>query len=297
MFVHSDCGTIYGTNGERVRIGQSFSTGNVTNRPGDNCDAISIDGQSTTQTVTYDSTAPTLAFTFPSAGGPALVPAAFAGVTFDATDAVAGFGGSDDWDLQRQTATWNGTSCGTFANDTGALALVSGTTNAAGQVSSQGLATNACYRWTLGARDQNGNVATTITSGSIRTDTSAVLGDQPQFRMETFDLGAGDTLAVSMGSGNVRLSHPIVSLPIRGGSLDLSASYNSHDTNSIGLGPGWRLNVSRRLAVNADGSVTFTDADGSRHTFTNPQGSPQLPGRGDLCPDGDGQGAPDDLRL
>ena len=42
---------------------------------------------------------------------------------------------------------------------------------------------------------------------------------------------------------------------------------------NVGLGPGWRLNVSRRLAVNADGSVTLSDADGARHTFTNPQGS------------------------
>ena len=60
--------------------------------------------------------------------------------------------------------------------------------------------------------------------------------------------------------------------PIRAGSLDLSLAYNSQDATNVGMGPGWRLNVSRRLAVNADGSVTFTDADGARHTFTNPHG-------------------------
>jgi RHS repeat-associated protein len=279
-FAHSDCDTTPYYGDELAQGSEtypvSFSPSSTQNRPGANCDAISIDGQSTSQTIVFDATPPTISFSYPAAGGPVVQPSAFASVIFSATDAVAGFGGSDDWDLQRQVATWNGTSCGTFANDTGALALVSGTTNATNQVSAQSLALNTCYRWTLGARDQNGNTATTITSGSIRTDTANVLGDQPQFRMESWDLGAGDTLGVSTGSGNVRLSHPIASLPIRGGSLELSASYNSHDTTSVGLGPGWRLSVQRRLTVNADNSVTFTDADGSRNTFTNPQGSPTV---------------------
>lgn len=271
-FAHSDCETWYGS--EPIKTGADTSV--ASGVPGSNCGYKQIEGPDTTQTLVFDGTAPTISFSFPAAGGPALVPSAFAGVTFTATDAVAGFGGTDDWDLQRQIATWNGSVCGTFANDTGANALVSGTTNAANQVSSQGLSLGKCYRWTLGARDQNGNTATTITSGSIRTDTSAVWGDQPQFRQESWDLGAGDSLAVSVGSGNLRLTHPIVSLSIRGGTFDLSASYNGHDTASVGMGPGWRLNVQRRLTVNADNTVTFTDADGSRHTFTNPTGSPTV---------------------
>jgi RHS repeat-associated protein len=271
-FAHSDCITWYGV--EPIKTGASTSV--TSGEPGANCGNKQLDGTGTTQTLVFDGTAPTISFSFPAAGGPVLVPSAFAGVTFTATDAVAGFAGTDDWDLQRQVATWNGSVCGTFANDTGDKALVSGTTNAANQVSSQSLALGKCYRWTLGARDQNGNTATTITSGSIRTDTSSVWGDQPQFRQEGWDLGAGDTLSVSVGSGNVRLDHPIVSLPIRAGSLDLSLSYNSHDAGSVGVGPGWRLNVQRRLTVNADNTVTFTDAYGSRHTFTNPTGSPTV---------------------
>lgn len=271
-FAHSDCVTWY--NIEPIETGASTST--TSGKPGTNCGYKQIDGTNTTQTLVVDGTDPTISFSFPAAGGPVLVPSAFAAVTFTATDAVAGFGGSDDWDLQRQKATWSGSACGTFANDTGADALVSGTTNAANQVSSQGLALNTCYRWTLTARDENGNVAGPITSGSIRTDTSGVLGDQSQFRMEGWDLGAGDHLSVSTGSGNLHVTHPFVSLPIIGGSLDLGASYNSHDAANIGMGPGWRLNVQRRLVVNGDGSVTFTDADGSRHTFTAPTGSPTV---------------------
>lgn len=268
-FAHSDCITWYGIEPIKTNATTSVTSG----EPGANCGNKALDATGTTQTLVVDGTAPTISFSFPAAGGPVLVPSAFAGVTFTATDAVAGFDATDHWDLQRQLATWSGSACGSFANDTGTKALVSDFTNAANQVSSQGLQLNKCYRWTLAARDKNGNTATTITSGSIRTDTSSVLGDQPQFEMESWDLGAGDSMAVSTGSGNARVTRPIVSLPIIGGTVDLGASYNSHDTGNIGIGTGWRLNVQRRLTVNADGSVTFTDGDGSRHTFTNPTGT------------------------
>jgi RHS repeat-associated protein len=268
-FAHSDCTTWYNKN----VIHYDENTGQTTGKPGVNCGYKQLEGTGTSQTLVVDGTAPSISFTYPAAGGPVVNPAGWTSIVFSATDVVAGFGGTDDWDLQRQIATWDGTSCLTFGNDSGTDALVSGTTNATNQVRSQSLALNKCYRWTLGARDQNGNTATTITSGTIRTATSCVWGDQPQFRMEGFDLGAGDTLAVSVGSGNVRLTHPIVSLPIRAGALDLTASYNSHDTTSVGLGPGWRLNVQRRLFVNTDNTVSFRNADGSVHKFTNPTGT------------------------
>ena len=272
-FVQADCGTYYGA--EPIQgteaSPESFSTSNVGNRPGSNCDPLTLDGQGTSQTVTYDSTAPSINFDVPPAGGPIVVPSAFYGVQFDATDAVAGFGGSNGWSLQRQQATWSGSACGTFANDTGTNALVTGTTNASNQVSGQSLALATCYRWTLAATDQNGNGAAAITSGSIRTDTSGVLGDQSQFASEDWDLGSGDELKVSTGSGNALVTHPFCSLPIRGGgSVDVTATYNSHDTANVGVGPGWRLDVFRGLTINADSTVTFTDEDGSRHTFINP---------------------------
>lgn len=278
MFIHSDCTSYYegsGMSGERVRYQVPFGSA-VTNRPGDNCDPTVVDNSGTSQTLVVDNTAPVLNFDWPVAGGPALVTSAFAGVKFDATDNVAGFSGADDWDLQRQSATWNGTSCGTFVNDSTTGNLTSGTSNAADQVVSQGLLDNTCYQWTLTARDANGNTAATSTSGSIRTDLAGNLGQGDQHTFESWDLGADDSLSVNVGTGNLVIDHPIVELPIRGGSVSLNATYNSHDTTNVGMGPGWRLDAFRRLTVNADSTVTFTDADGSRHTFTAPTGSPTV---------------------
>jgi hypothetical protein len=280
MFIHSDCTSYYegaGLSGERVRYQVPFGSSEVTNRPGDNCDPTVVDISGTAQTLVVDGTAPVLDFDWPDEGtGPTLVTSAFAGVKFDATDNVALFSGADDWDLQRQIATWNGSSCGTFANDTTAGHLTSGTTSALDQVAGQGLADETCYRWTLAARDANGNTAATITSGSIRTSLTGNLGRGDQHTFETWDLGGGDSLAVNVGTGNLVIDHPIVELPIRGSSVSLGATYNSHDPSDVGMGPGWRLDAFRRLTVNGDGSVTFTDGDGSRHTFTAPTGSPTV---------------------
>ena len=266
-FVHADCGTYYGAT--TVKTSQSFSTSNASNRPGSNCDPLTIDSTGTSQTVTYDSTPPTISVSAPATGGPVTVPSASYTVAFSASDAVAGFGGTNGWTLQRQIASWSGTACGTFANDSATGNVVTGTVSGS-QTSGQSLAVGNCYRWTLGATDQNGNAAAVVTSGSIRTDTSAVLGVSPWLRMESWELGGRDSLAVSPGSGNVVLTHPIVSLPIRGSSTSIDLVSNSQDSGNVGFGPGWRLNVQRRLALNADGTVTFTDLDGSRHTFTNP---------------------------
>ena len=57
--------------------------------------------------------------------------------------------------------------------------------------------------------------------------------------------------------------------------VPIALAYNSQDTATVGFGPGWRLNMQRRLTINpADGSVTFIGPDGTRATFTNPVGSP-----------------------
>jgi hypothetical protein len=164
-YAHSDCITWYGVEPIKTNITNSVTSG----KPGANCGNKSTESTGTSQTLVVDGADPTISFSFPAAGGPVLVPSAFAGVTFTATDAVAGFGGTDDWDLQRQKATWVGPACDTTWTNDGAL--VSGTNQATNYVKSQGLALNTCYRWTLTARDENGNVAGPITSGSIRTDT------------------------------------------------------------------------------------------------------------------------------
>ncbi|HKY67624.1 MAG TPA: hypothetical protein VJM49_14685, partial [Acidimicrobiales bacterium] len=59
-YAHADCDTTpyygdeIGKGSESTPV--SFSTGSTSNRPGANCDPITIDGTGTTQTVTYDST-------------------------------------------------------------------------------------------------------------------------------------------------------------------------------------------------------------------------------------------------
>jgi RHS repeat-associated protein len=265
-FAHSDCFTFYLAETIKPNATTSVTSG----KPGVNCGNKAIDNMGTTQALTVDGTAPAIAFDAPAAGGPVAVPSAFYTVQFDATDAVAKFGGANGWTLQRQIAAWSGSACGTFADDTAAGNLVTGTTEGPNQLSGQSLLVGKCYKWVLDATDQNGNSPAAIPSGSIRVDTSGVLGLQSQLKTEGWDLGAGDNLVVSPGSGNLVISHPIVSLPIRGGSTSIGLTYNSQDAGNVGFGPGWRLNVQRRLAINGDGSVTFIEGDGSRHTFTSP---------------------------
>lgn len=134
------------------------------------------------------------------------------------------------------------------------------------------LTAGATYYWRVKAYNGTSWSPWSTTASFVYSLTN--LGLQPQFRTEGFDLGGGDTASVNVVTGNLVLGHPIVSLPIRGGALDLVATYNSLDPASVGLGTGWRLNVQRRLTVNADSTVTFIDADGARHVFTAPTGSP-----------------------
>lgn len=273
-FAHADCDTTpyYGHLVVKTDVG--FSPTATGNRPGANCDQISIDGTGTSQTVTYDGTAPSIAFDVPSAGGPALASTTAYAVQIDATDAVAGFGGSSGWTLRRQVASSSGSSCGTFANDVAAGSLITGTANALDQTSNQTLVDGKCYRWILSATDQNGNAATALTSGQIRVDTvprdATNLGRQQQHTFESWDLGGGDELAVNVATGNLVVTHPVVELPVRGGSVPIDLSYNGQDSTDAGLGPGWRLSLQRMLVLNADGSVTYVAADGARHTFTSP---------------------------
>jgi len=269
-FAHSDCDTYHGS--EPIKTGASFSTGSTANRPDtSNCDPITIDSVNYVQTITYDNTPPAVNFDTPDeAASLATVTSPAYTVQFDATDAVAGFGGANGWTLQRQIAAWDGTACGTFVSDPATGATTTGTTNALNQTVGQTLATGSCYHWTLGATDQNGKVATTTTSGPVLRDVSASLGTQRYRRTEGWDLGAGDSLAVDVVTGNVMASHPILTLPIRGSSVSGNLTYNSQDPANVGLGRGWRLDAQRRLTLNGDGTVTFIGPDGARSTFTSP---------------------------
>jgi hypothetical protein len=136
-------------------------------------------------------------------------------------------------------------------------------------VSQTGLQMGYCYRWLLTLTDFTGTTAT-FSSGLLIRDPSSAFGEQGQMSMESWDLGGGDQASVNVASGNLVVSHSLVSLPIRGSSVSLGLVYNSQDSANVGLGTGWRLNVQRRLTQNADGSVTFIDSDGARYLFTSP---------------------------
>ncbi len=121
-------------------------------------------------------------------------------------------------------------------------------------------------------RDAAGNAS----SGTGISDSIGVtfgnFGRQPQHSFESWDLGGGGAAAVNMATGNLVVSHPRVSLPYRGGNaLPLGLTYNAQVGDNVGVGPGWQLDLQRRLILNGDSTVTFVDADGARHTFTNPE--------------------------
>jgi RHS repeat-associated protein len=179
-FVHSDCATttFYGTSGEAIATGQTFSTAITANRPGANCDPIDIESTGVAQSFVYDHTAPTLDFTTPNEATTTYrnTTATYT-VTTVITEAVAGFGGTNLWRLQRQIATITAPgTCGTFANDAATGNVTTGTST--GTINtSQTLVAAKCYRWLLNATDQNGNVASTDTSGTVLIDTVAPTTD------------------------------------------------------------------------------------------------------------------------
>ena len=223
-----------------------------------------------TATLTADTAGPGATFTIPASGSTTQssnqITATWS--ELDTTNGVTTPGsGVLSRSLKRQLASYSGGVCGTFSDDPAFTP-----TTATSPVSDTSLLVNTCYRYVQTLTDRVGNVLAT-TSGIVIRDTSANLGMQTQHSFETWDLGAGDGLAVNVANGNLVVSHPIVSLPIRGSSVDLNLAYNRHDSSDIGMGPGWRLDAFRRLKIEADGSVTFTDADGARHRFTNPQGT------------------------
>ncbi len=266
-FIHSDCETYYG--GEEVSWNQPFTTSQVGTRPGNNCDPYDIDGTNTTQALVVDATAPSTNIDWPSAGT-TVIPSTRVVVKFEASDEVAGFGDSShDWDLKKQRAAVgaNPGTCDTTWTD---ISTQSGASSDDDHRSNHTLVHGWCWRWTLAATDANGNAASLKTSGAIRVDAGISLGQPSWNSFEDWDLGGGDTLAVNVANDNVVIEHPLVSLPIRGSSLDISLVYNSLDPANLGLGGGWRLDKFRGLTINADSTVTFTDGGGGRHTFTAP---------------------------
>ncbi len=145
-FAHSDCDTYHGA--EPVKTGASFSSGSTANRPDtSNCDPITLDGTGTSQTVTYDSTAPTGSITINA--GAAYATTTAVTLTLSATDAVAGL---DAMRFSNDGTTWS--TWETYATSKAwTLATGDGTKTVRAQF-----------------RDLNGNVSTTY-SDTIVLDT------------------------------------------------------------------------------------------------------------------------------
>ncbi len=130
-------------------------------------------------------------------------------------------------------------------------------------------------------RDGVGNVL----GHPVRHDQRRVRQPWPARRrtQRGWDLGASDGATVNLATGNLVLSHPLVSLPYRGGnSLDLGLTYNAQEPANLGLGPGWQLDLQRRLILNGDGTVTYVAA--TARATRSPPGrplatSPPTPGR------------------
>jgi hypothetical protein len=85
-FAHDDCTTWYAS--KVTKTGASFLTSATNNRPGANCSAIDLDGTNTTQTVTYDATAPSGTISVNS--GAAATGSTTVTLTLSATDAISG---------------------------------------------------------------------------------------------------------------------------------------------------------------------------------------------------------------
>ena len=147
---------------------------------------------------------------------------------------------------------------------------VSGTATSWAIPTTTSLTPGLTYQWRVKVGIGTVPTWSPVANGTFVWDPEVNLGMQSQHTFESWDLGAGDSLAVNVATGNLVVSHPIADLPIRGGSLPITLTYNAHDAADIGFGPGWRLDLQRRLTINANSTVTFTDGDGARHLFGSP---------------------------
>jgi RHS repeat-associated protein len=100
------------------------------------------------------------------------------------------------------------------------------------------------------------------------------LGLEPFWNYETSQLGGDWGLSTNTATGNLVLSRQLLAVPGRGPALAEALAFNSQSGADAGAGPGWMLLTAQSVVENADGSVTFRDSDGTRHSFTrNTDGS------------------------
>ncbi len=125
------------------------------------------------------------------------------------------------------------------------------------------------YYWRVRVKETSGgSLGAWSTTASFVYRQGATLGVPGQDSFESFGLGNSDSASINVSTDNFVVSHPLVALPIVGGSLSLAITYNSQSTANAGTGPGWRLDSMRRLTELGNGDVVLVAGDGSAHTFT-----------------------------
>jgi RHS repeat-associated protein len=94
------------------------------------------------------------------------------------------------------------------------------------------------------------------------------LGTEDFWSFTPASLSEGWSASVNTFTGNLVLSGLVTEVSSRGPALSEALTYNSQSTADAGLGAGWVLASGQALVENSDGSVTWRDEDGTRHTFT-----------------------------
>ncbi|ARU63594.1 hypothetical protein CBW65_23200 [Tumebacillus avium] len=122
------------------------------------------------------------------------------------------------------------------------------------------------YTLRLEAKDAAGNVS--VVSKYVYVDQFLdMLGTEPYWGVVETETGYGSS-NVNLSNGNLFLTYGDFDWEGRGLSVGVNRVYNSQDSAAGLLGKGWRLSFETELAEAANGNVTLTDEDGSRHLFT-----------------------------
>ena len=198
-FVHSDCSTAYGNgDGEKERgtetAPENFNAGNVDNRPGANCDPLTIDPFGTSQTITYDKTAPTGTSVL-IAGGAAYATSPTVTLTTAANGGVSGMG---QMQFNNEGGAWS-TPQAYSTNPTWTLSAGDGTkTVGAKFIDANGNPSAPVYDTII--LDTTGPIADIVTPEANRPiagdlEVTGAAADATAFQSYTLDYGAGTSPA------------------------------------------------------------------------------------------------------
>jgi len=230
----------------------STSTGSAT-LSGTVRNASLVTTNTSTLSLTRDSTAPGLGFNYP-AGPTIYTPDSTFTVDFNITEAGSGFGRAGaGWSLQRQRATVSSNVCGSYSNDG---SPVTGQTSGLDQVSEQtGLEPGYCYKWALSATDSVGN------TGSLSTVTTVIVDetDPTETVLSTNSSGAyvaGGTVFINSSAGGT--------LALTATSSDPETGITTIHFGAVTTAGGWSPTAAADLSATASAATkTYTWSTGA----------------------------------